>query len=98
MLVDEVWLPVGIPVHPKGWMDVKFLLKLKTISLWSCFCALGHCHVETGKGQTQTVATTEYSADLALHSCNTVGLKRIKIDAAKTTEISFFIPHIFLPC
>lgn len=29
----------------------------KTISLWNLFSAQGHCHMETGKGITQTVGT-----------------------------------------
>ncbi len=62
---EETWLTVGVPVHPKGvgwgWgqgsVQASQVLPHqtgKTISLWTWLYALGRCHAETGKDQTQT--------------------------------------------
>lgn len=41
----------------------------KTISLWIWILALGHCHEETGKAQTETVTTKLEAYYCLRHQC-----------------------------
>lgn len=51
-MLDEAWVAIDVPSHPKG---VKWGLGLcafywsSSRSLWTLLCAQGHSHAETGK-------------------------------------------------